>query len=121
MDRLLVPDFLVGHIDTRGDPILPSRVVAGVQLVLRAVNRENASLVCSFHKSPMRNRSPTGAERFETRSVNDNCPYSSVSDNRRHLDRLEGCQALFFDPVKDRKAKAVRIASPLPDQGQILN
>jgi hypothetical protein len=30
-----VPDFLE-HIDTRGDPILPSRVVVGGQLVLRA-------------------------------------------------------------------------------------
>jgi len=35
-DWFFVPDFLVEHIDTRGDPILSSRVVVGGQLVLRA-------------------------------------------------------------------------------------
>jgi len=34
-------------------------------------------------KSPMRNRVANGGRALQTRSVNDNCPCSSVSDSRR--------------------------------------
>ena len=74
-DRLLVPDFLVEHIDTRGDPILPSRVVAGVRLVLRAGQSGKRLFSLLIPQVSDSQQVANGPERFEPRSVNDNCPY----------------------------------------------